>query len=243
MLENDIENRFYSYAFYVLAAAMLLASALSHNIILLLMAVLFIPASAIYMHSGHVLNNFLLGRGKIIEIYNKYKVSENLSSAVKKVGNSYFSVSCAILKKVSGERNGELISSLISNTDFPFEFSIGLRSVNKEKILDGLETKRRFKEIEIARADPKKYDKTNCLRRELEIIESDIKSIRSQKPLALSLKLKTFASSSDESDAATETSQNIERLASSFSSSLGFEHEILKGERLMDELCLERQVQ
>jgi hypothetical protein len=243
MLENDIGNKLYSYAFYGLAAALFLVSALSHNIIMLLVAVLLLPASAIYMHSGYVINNFLLGRGRIIEIYNKYKVGENLSSAVKKVGNSYFSVSCAILKKVSEERNGELIGSLISNTDFPFEFSIGLTSINKEKILDGLETKRRFKEIEISRADPKKYDKANCLRRELEIIESDIKSVRSQKPLALSLKLKTFASLPDESDAATETSQNIERLANSFSSSLGFEHEILKGERLINELSLERAVQ
>jgi hypothetical protein len=242
MLENEFGNRIYSYLFYALAAVMLLASAFFHNIYLLVAAIFLLLASAVYMHSGHMLNNLLIGKGKVIEVYNKYKLSESLSAASKKVGNTYFSVSCAILNRVSGDRNGEQICSIVSNTEFPFEFSIGMRSVDKEKILDGLEERRRLKEIEISRADPKKYDKANCLRRELGVIEGDIRSIRGQKPLAMAIRLKTFASSRDENDATIESSQNMERIASAFSSSLGFEHEILKGERLLEELSLERAI-
>ena len=242
MLENEFGNRIYSYLFYALAAVLLLASAFSHNAYLLMAAILLLLASAVYMHSGHLLNNFLIGRGKVIEVYNWYKLSENLSSASKRVGNAYFSVSCAVLKRVSGDRNGEQICSIVSNTDFPFEFSIGMRSVDKEKLLDDLETKRRLKEIEISRLDPKKYDKANCLRRELGVIEGDIRNIRGQKPLAMAIRLKTFASSRDEADATAESSQNLERIASAFASSLGFEHETLKGERLLEELSLEKEV-
>jgi hypothetical protein len=58
----------------------------------------------------------------------------------------------------------------------------------------------------------------------------------------MAIRLKTFASSRDENDATIESSQNMERIASAFSSSLGFEHEILKGERLLEELSLERAI-
>jgi len=243
MLETELGNRLYSYAFYSAAVVAMMIAMFFHSLCFLAASTLLLAASATYFHSGHIINNFLLRRGSVIEVYNNHKLSESLTSAVKRVGDSYFSVSCALLKKVTDERNGELIASIISNIDFPFEFCLGLKRVDKNKILDDLEEKRRLKEIEITRSDAKKYDRISNLKRELSVIEGEIRTIRGQNPLAFSLRLKCFASARNENDAIRESSRNATQLASAFSSALGFEYEILKGELRIEEPSLERGVE
>lgn len=242
MMELDIRNKLYAYAFYSLAAATFIASLLVQNGYLSILAALLLLASAVYFHSGHIVNSLLLKCGNVIEIYNGYKLGNDLTAAVKKVGNEYFAVACVLLRGGDNERNGDRLTSLVHNADCPFEFSLGLRGVNYIKVLDGLEEKRRSKEIEIARSDPKKYDKVNGLRRELSLIESDIRNIRGNKLLALILKLKTFARSESEFEAAREATRNAERIASAFSSALGVESELLRGEQLLSELEVERDI-
>ncbi len=241
MLELELRNRLFSYTFYALAAAVFVASIFTYSIYFIAVTSVLLLFSAIYFHAGHLLNNFLLGHGSVVEIYNGYKLSENIGSAVKRINDSYFSISCALLSGYGDAHKGELISSIVSNVDFPFEFSIGLRSVDKARLLEGLETKRRMKEIEITRSDPKKYDRANSLRRELGVIESEIRGIGGQKPLTLLVSLKCFARGQGELEASRESLRNVEQLAGTFSSALGFEYEIMKGEALIDQLSLEGQ--
>ena len=236
MRELEIKNRFYSYAFYALSAGIFAMCIILQNGYLTAVSAVLLFISVVYLHSGHMANNLLLKHGSVIEICNGYVLSDELTAAVKRIGNDYFAVSCVLMKSTSGERNGEQISSLVSNVDFPFEFSIGLESVNHERMLDALEEKRRLVEIEIARSDPKKYDRINVLRRELSVMEDEIRSVRGERLFATKIKLKTFARSQSDFEAALETSRNANRIASSFSSVLGFEHEVLKGERLLNEL-------
>ncbi len=242
MLQFENGNRLYSYAFYALAAGVFVSSLVAQNGYLATLSAVLLFASAAYFSSGHIVNNMLLKRGVVVEVCNGYRLSEGLASAVKQIGSEYFAVSCVLLKNAPTERNGEQITSLVYNANFPFEFSIGLKSVDQGRLLDSLEERRRMKEIEIARSDPKKYDKVNGLRRELALMESEIRSIRGGRLLATSTKLKTFAKSTSEFEASREAARNAEQIANSFASALGFEHEILKGERLLEELEIEREV-
>lgn len=241
MLELELADKSYSYAFYAASLLVFLASIAFRNAYLVALATMLLAAAALYFRSGHIINNFLMKKGRVVEVYNNYRIGENLASAVKRVGNTYFGVACAALRSGSEEQKGEVLESIVYNTSFPFEFSLGLRGVDRERMLDSLEERRRLKEIEITRSDSRKLEKLNALRRELNIIENEIRSVREQKMLALSMRLKTFSSSSDEFEAGREAYRNIEQLASSFSSSLGMECEILNGERLLSELSLERE--
>ncbi len=236
MTKLEVRNAFYSYAFYSLAGVIFVSALLMQSGALVLLSVVLLLASALYFRSGHVINNLLLRRGSVIEISDGYTLSEDLSAAVKKIGNEYHAVSCVLLSGDPGERNGEHLETLVAKADFPFEFGLGVRSVEHVRILDALEEKRRLKEIELARTDPKKQDRINGLRRELSTIESEIRSVRGEKLLSLSMCLKTFARSQSGIDAAREASRNAGIMADSFSSMLGFEHEVLKGEALLQEL-------
>ncbi len=236
MLDWEINNRIYSYAFYVMATATFLLGLVSGGYYLAALSAALLLVAAVYFRSGHILNNLLLKKGRVIEVYNGYTLSDDLAAAVKRASNGYVAVSCVLLSGGAAERNGEHIEAMVTKTDFPFEFSLGLRSVDHGRVLDGLEERRRLKEIEIARSDPKNYDKVNGLRRELSVIDNEIRSVRGEKLLAMKMRLRTFAKSWSATEAAREAVRNAGFISGSFSSTLGLEHEILMGERLLNEL-------
>ncbi len=240
MVEKELTNRLYPYAFYSLAAAMLVASVFSFNLYFLAFAAVLLLLAAVFFSSGHLVNNLLLRRIGVIDFYGGFRLSKRLCAITRKSGNGYLSISAAILRKNSEEREkAEIVESLVSNVNFPFEFSLGIRAVDKKKVLEGLETRRRMKEIEITRSDGGKYDKVNKLKRELSVIESEIKGFRERTPLAVEAKVKAFWLGQNEAEAARESEKNIEQLSGMFSSMLGFEYEILKGESLLEEVTFE----
>jgi hypothetical protein len=240
MVERDLTNRIYSYAFYSLAAAMLVASVFSFNLYFLVLAMILLLSAAFFFSSGYLANNFLLRRIGAVDFYDGFRLSKRMCAVTRKSGNGYLSVSVAILKKNSEEREkSEIMESLVSNVNFPFEFSLGIRAVDKKKVLEGLETKRRMKEIEITRSEGGKYDRVNRLKRELSVIESEIKSFRERRPLVVEAKVKAFWLGQNEMEAARESEKNIEQLSGMFSSMLGFEYDILKGESLLEEVTFE----
>ncbi|MCL5238863.1 MAG: hypothetical protein M1286_00090 [Candidatus Marsarchaeota archaeon] len=242
MLEFDSANSAYSYAFYASAMVVFATGVLFWNPYLVALSAALLLASSVYMHSGHMMNSFLLRRGSVIEICNGYRLSEIPEAAVKSVGGRHFAVSCMTLNPTGDDRNGERLESLIYNTDFPFEFSVGLRKLDNSKVLDSLEEKRRLKEIEIARSDTRKYDRVTQLRRERGTLESEIRGIRSELLLSRAFRLRTFAESASAFGAAREAAANADRLASSFSATMGFECEKLSGEPLLEELEADRGV-
>jgi hypothetical protein len=240
MAEKELTNRIYPYAFYSLAAVMLIASVLSFNLYFLAFAVVSLSAAAVFFSSGHLINNALLKRIGTVDLYDGFRLSKRQYAATRKASGGYVSLSVALLRKNSEEReNADIVESLVSNVNFPFEFSLGISTVDKNKVLEGLETKRGIKEIEIARSDPGKYDRLNKLKRELSVIEGEIRGFRERKPLMVGAKLSTFWLGQNETEAARESEKNLERLCGMFSSMLGFEYEMLKGEALLEELTFQ----
>lgn len=240
MIEKELTNRLYPYAFYSLAAAMLVASVFSFNLYFLAFAIVLLLSAAVFFSSGHLVNDLVLKRMGFIGFYEGFRLSKKMYSVTRKSGNGYISLSAAILRKSGEEKEKlDLLESLVSNVNFPFEFCLGIRSVDKRKVLEGLETKRRMKEIEITRSEGGKYDKTNKLKRELSVIEGEIRSFRELRPLAVEARVKTFWLGQNEMEAARESEKNIEQLSGMFSSMLGFECEMLKGEDLLEEVTFQ----
>lgn len=231
----------YSYAFYSSAILMFIASIAFSNAYILAFAIASLSLAALFFSSGHLINSLILRRTGPIEPYCGFRLSRSLRSATKKVGSTYLSISAALLRQ-AGDMNtkDELVEALVSNMDFPFEFSIGIKGVDKDRMLEGLETKRRMKEIEVTRSDPQKLDRINALKRELSVIEGEIKNLKEEKPLSIEAKVRTFGISKSDIEAASESERNAGRLASAFAAMLGFEYEHLKGEALLEEASLQR---
>jgi hypothetical protein len=91
-----------------------------------------------------------------------------------------------------------------------------------------------MKEIALSRADPKKIERIGALRREITIINSEIENLsKGGKSLEVIAKLSAISRADRESSAASEASYSIKRVADAFSTALGSECRILKGEELL----------
>lgn len=236
MEEHIIKDKLYSYLFYVMAVVIFVASVLFHNLYGLVIVAFIVFVAAVYFKSGHIINNLLIKRSKLIEVYNGYSLMKDLSAAVKRVGNSYLGVSIAVLN-ITRELEGrtEQFKQVLESTKEPFEFCIGLIEIDRTRLLDSLQAKRRMKEIALTRIPQKSYDKANKVKREMEMIENEIRNVQgSGKSFEVSLKLKSTAISRDEAEAGREAAENLVKVANTFSTSFGLEYEILKGEDLLD---------
>jgi hypothetical protein len=234
--ENRLKNRFYSYLFYGTAILVFFASLFFGNAFLLLITAILLLLCAVYFNSGHIVNNLLVKRSKIIEVYNEYRLSNDLYSASKKVGDSYRSVSIAMLRfDNNASIKPETFKSILEGLKVPFEFGINIAEVDRKRLIESLSTKKRMLEISLSRLDSRAYDKINHVKSEIEILENDIKGILGGgKSFNIAIKLKTASASQDLFEAEREAKRNIESLANSFATALGVEYEIVKGESLLE---------
>lgn len=236
MDEISLYNKLYFWLFYALAAALALLSIASYSVYLVILSLLMLLLAALCLHCGHIINNLVIKKSKIIEISNGYKLSQNLVSASKRSSGYYDSVAVAILRpRVGFNYNSEKMKELLESVKEPLEFSISINEIDRKRISDSLETKRRMKEIAISRLKPNSYDKINNIRRQIEIIDGEIANIiGAGKSFDVSIKLKTFYRSESEYDAELTAAKNIESLANKFSASIGVDYEIMRGESLFD---------
>ncbi len=235
---DALMNRLYSYAFYALCASVLVASLAFYSAALFVAAALLVFLSALYYASGHIVNNALLRRSLVVEIRNGYRLSSALSSAVRRTGPAYLSVSVASMALRGGEgAGGNEMQSLLESLGEEFEFSIRVREVGKRKLLEGLETRRRMREIALARLPQGAYDRANALRREIAVLDGEISAVRAMaKALDVTVRVSAFARSEDEAEAARLSLASLAHVADSFSAVLKTEYTVLAGEELLAEV-------
>ncbi len=235
MEEQEIFNRIYSYAFYSIALGSFVLSLFSYSIVLVFISIIMLIFSAITYHSGHILNNILIKRSNIIEIYNGFTVCNDGFSLYKKVGNKYLGISIATFKpKDDGRISDEVYRSLISNVHEPFCLSVCINEINKKRLTEPLEVKRQMKEIEYRRTSSKVSDKRNEIKRELELIDEELENLNSsKKSLEIVISLKTFVYSSNWRNSARESLYNLKNISSILSTEARLDCEILRGEELL----------
>jgi hypothetical protein len=172
----------------------------------------------------------------IVQIMGDYELEADRLSAVRGKDSGFSAVSAAILKDFpTKEINRENIERIISSSNSPFKFVVQVEKLNTGKITNDLKTKRRMKELELSRARSKKgTDSSKVVERELELIESEIKSISTGAvPLKTSIYLMSFASSESRFAAQERAFSQIKELAGEFSAVLGAGFEVLEGNDLI----------
>ena len=230
------DKKMYAYMFYGLGAFTILCSVFFSNMYLVIFTVAMIFSSVVYFNSGHIINNLILKRSAIIEMCNGFWLSHTLNSMIKKTDEGYIAVATAVIipedkKRIDHDRVKEVIESI----RLPFEFRITLREVDTKRLYDTIDTKRRMKEILLSRTDPGKHDKVNSLKREIDILESEINSIRSGgRALDMFIRVFAFVNSGSEIEASREAYSNIMQIGDSFSAALGVKYEIASGEKLVN---------
>ena len=233
-ISDSNKNQFYFV--YSLATAIFVASLVFSDRTTLIVSASMLLLSVALLNSGHVINNLLIKRSKIIEIAGNYRLSSSLNSMSREAGGLFKSTSLALLRPRPGSTmKSDSIKDLLDGLSEQFEFSLELLEADKSKILENLRTKLRMKEIALSRINGKSYEKDNALKRQIDSINGDISSLASGgKSFQFAIKLKSIYSSENQGEAEFCAARNIETLANKFSAVLGLDYEILRGERLLE---------
>ncbi|MGC9099022.1 MAG: hypothetical protein ACP5HW_00525 [Candidatus Micrarchaeia archaeon] len=226
-----------AYAFYAASMLALALSFLFGSSLIALAALVFVFLSTAYYHSGKLINNLIIKNSRMLVLSKGYELTANGSSAVRKVGDAYESVSAAFL--VIDNPLGNISASmqpLLEKVHTPFEFSIEIEELSKKKIIDDLETKMHIKEIELSNARESDAKNLNRIKRELSFIENEINTIKNgNKPFNVRFKIKCRAESHSMLEAANTSYKNLEHVAGLFSNALDIDYRVLRGEELLSE--------
>ena len=109
-----------------------------------------------------------------------------------------------------------------------------MREVDRTRLIESLETKKRVKEISLSRIEPKMYNKINQVKKEIEVIEKEMANITGGgRSLEVSIKVKAIKNSTERIEAEGEPPRSIIRIANAFCTNLGLDYRILTGEELL----------
>ncbi|MEM3827477.1 MAG: hypothetical protein QXR58_02665 [Candidatus Micrarchaeaceae archaeon] len=126
---------------------------------------------------------FIFRHSGAMQLIGEYELRGEREAAVLKVGKRYVATACVIIE-AGQEQDGigkEKIENAIARISYPFKLTLAVERFNTERILDRLQTKRSMKEKELSRVESAGHGrglaKSMSIRRELESIDHDLKSI------------------------------------------------------------------
>jgi len=227
------------YAIIFAAVMASIASILSFNAYL----IIFSASSALGLFFLYqlwdVFEALIIKKTGVVQILGDYELEAERVSAVRKSGSHFSAVSAAILRDPpTKEISRENIERIISSSNSPFRFVMQVEKLNQRKISDDLKTKRRLKELELSKTCAKKgSDVTKVVEREIELIETELKSINSgAMPLKTDIYILSFAISESKFAAQERAFAQAKELAGEFSAVLGAGFEVLSGTELISVL-------
>ncbi|MGC8567897.1 MAG: hypothetical protein ACP5RP_00790 [Candidatus Micrarchaeia archaeon] len=225
------------YAIIAINTLLFLLSILTFNAFAVSFEGFVFLCSIIIYKAWDLIYAIMLKKSKAIEIIGNSKIYGSKSVLVRR-SNNKFIATCASYIKISNsfsELNKDALEKIISKLEIPFKISLVVHSVDSNKILEMLKTKKRMKEIqysslENAPAKGKNSDKIAKLKAEIAALDSDIAQIvGGAKPLSIAYYVLTSAVSESRFHAEEEAKLNIKRLSNEFSSILNSSAIILEG--------------
>ena len=236
--------------FYVGFAALLIvsiASLLSLNCVLIALSAVSLLVLIITHKLWYVIEAAIFKRTNLIQVLGEQQLSGDRTSAIRAVKGEFVATAMASL---NGDAKEDLdkgkVEGIIARLNYPFKFVLSVERLNASKILDRLQTKRSMKEIELARISKNGREasavKVGMLKREIEQIEQDIRSINSGTPVKLARYLATSARSESKFAATERAKSQIRELAVEFGALLNADSQVLIGSELVNALEIDSMI-
>jgi len=224
------------YALIAVSVISSIASVLTLNFYLIILSVSATVSLFFLYQLWDILEAVVIKKTGIVQTVGDYELEADRFSAIRKKGLHFSAISAAVLREFpSKEISRESMERIISSSNSPFRFVVQVEKLNTGKITDDLKTKRRMKELELSRAKGKKVgDSAKVVEREIELIESEIKSLGSGAvPLRTSIYLMSVGSSESRFAAQETALSQIREIAGAFSAVLGAGFEVISGADLI----------
>ena len=218
------------YSFYALAVAVFFASLLSLRLLAIALSFILLVYIFYFSTASH----------KDILPFYKYSTYSQEALSLDKEGTCvlkkedpfYVGVSAILLRPGSSISSSQL-ESVFSNANVDFDYVVRVRQIDARRFIEGLETRKRLKEIAIAKSSAKDYNRINVLKKELEIIKSELESVTKSKPVELRIFLRIFSKGPSTFIVSKEARDSAISLGNSLAL-LGFSFEQLWGKKLLE---------
>ena len=226
----------------MLAAVLILSlsSLLSMNPALIALSLVAALALIVMQKLWFVVEALVFRHTNLVQVLGNQQLSGDRSTATRQVKGGFVATAIALLKGDARETvDREKIEGIIAHLNYPFRFVLHVKRLDTDKLLDKLQTQRGIKEIELAKASGAGSNSARIgqLKREIEQIEGDIRSISASTPVSLSRYIATSAKSESRFAAEERAKSQIRALAGEFGALLNSDAQILSGTDLLD--CLE----
>ena len=230
------QNKTIFYLVYSASVGILAVAVLSSSPAIVAVSAVSMVIAVALLHYGHMLNGVILRKTGVVEVCGRYQLSQDMHAISRKEGEMFRSISVATLRLREGSAiNTSSIKDLLDSISEQFEFSVELAEIDKERLIENLRTKLRLKEIALSRASSGPYDRANWLRRQIDVMRSDLSSLsNSGKSFEYVIRIKAICTLEDETEAKMYSARSIHALASKFSLALSADYEILHGEKLLE---------
>ncbi|MDE1868434.1 MAG: hypothetical protein KGH60_00485 [Candidatus Micrarchaeota archaeon] len=192
-----------------------------------------------------ILEAAIFRRTNLIERIGTYELSGDRQSAIRRHKGKIISTAMASIEgSTESGIDRKAVESVISRLNFPFKFTVQVSALNAARILDRLETRRAMLEIELSKISGSKSGKgmvrANAARRELELIEHDIKGMTTgSTPLKMALLISTSSVSESRFYAEERAKTQIRELAGEFGAITNSQVRVLSGTELAEAMMLD----
>jgi hypothetical protein len=180
----------------------------------------------------------VVSRSGVVQMIGDFELEGGRLSATRKTPGGFSATAAAQLSaSPSKELNRDNIERIVANSNAPFRFVVQAERLSASKILDGLKTRRRMKEIELSKARAKEHDghsRDKVIEREIELLEGEIRAIANgASPIKVDIYIMTTATAESRFLAEERAQGQIKELSGEFSAVIGAGFEQVSGSGLV----------
>ncbi|HVC58224.1 MAG TPA: hypothetical protein VND15_01985 [Candidatus Acidoferrales bacterium] len=195
----------------------------------------------------YIIEPLLIRKTNIIQVVGDYELTGTRGAAIRSHGGAFYATAVAALEPSRSDIDRARIEEIISRSNTPFKFVLQLEKLNPKNISEKLQTKRNMKEIALSRigggSSIRNTQKINALKREIEQLEQDIRSISTgSSPVRLAQYLMCGTSAESKYLAEERARSQVREMAGQLGALMGSQSRVLEGRELLDMLSMDSMV-
>ncbi|MGC8537853.1 MAG: hypothetical protein ACP5MZ_02610 [Candidatus Micrarchaeia archaeon] len=227
-----------AYAFLSAYSIGIIISALTLNAYAIVISLALLTIGTLLFKGWDIFLPIAVKHTGIIRLIGSYEVSGNQNAAVRQTKRGFSAVAYAVIDISDSEGlSRDKLEGIIARINVPFKLVLSVERLNMDKILDSLKTARHMKENQITRlsgGSERNIQKINSVKRELEQIDNDIRSMTSGRmPLHALYYLSVEAESGNRYAAESAAVSGLDEVSGTISASTGYKVKAISGNELV----------
>ncbi|MCL4389401.1 hypothetical protein M1397_02190 [Candidatus Marsarchaeota archaeon] len=235
-----MQNNYIVYFFMGIGIVAAGASMATLNVYLIGFTALIAVALFVSYKLWDIIEAWIFKHSNIVQVFDGFQLSGSRTSAIAIRSGEYTAVSAVKINSVGAMGvNKDNIEKMISRIGYPFKLVLYVKNFNTNKLLERLQTRKKFKEIELSRIGNRKTGRgmirSNAIKEEIAYLDNEISQIGGGGiPLELSYYLIVAGHSESKYKAEELSSASLRGVTSEFDATFGSRSSQVTGNELLE---------